>query len=141
MATLTVSFIPPNPVPANGFIVKYRKVGDSTYTRVLPNPTTAPVFITVADSSVSYEGIVQSDCGSGFTCPEISFTIAPTCNGINRKLVGGICEIGIKTYIGSTANTSGGYSCSYYYVFSDGSHTNSYIESNPAPCTLGAVVA
>jgi len=74
MATLTIDFTVPSPVPINGFIVKYRAVGTSTYTTVSPNPTSSPVVITGINSGTKYEGTIKSDCGNSSTSPEFAFT-------------------------------------------------------------------
>lgn len=66
MATnvLTISFTPPSPAPANGYIVKYRPYGSGgAYTQVMPNPTSSPVTISGLDDSVNqWEGTIESDC-------------------------------------------------------------------------------
>jgi len=72
MATLTIDFTAPTPVPVNGFSVKYRKIGTSTYSTVYPNPTTSPILITVP-AGESYEGVIKSDCGNASSSPETNF--------------------------------------------------------------------
>ena len=74
MSTLTITFTPPATAPADGYIVQYRAVGTSTYTTVSPNPTSSPVVITGVDGSLSYEGLIQASCGSGFSSDAIPFT-------------------------------------------------------------------
>ena len=64
MPTLTISFTPASPAPANGYIVQYRPVGRAYYTTVTPNPKTSPVLIEVPGKE-SYEGMIASDCGFG----------------------------------------------------------------------------
>lgn len=96
MATLQIDFTAPTPVPANGFVVKYRQVGTTPYTTVFPNPTSSPVIITIP-SGTSYEGTIKSDCGNSSTSPEFSFiaygsvainvpvgiTVTATCSNVN----------------------------------------------------------
>lgn len=71
MATLTLNFTPPSVAPVNGYIVKYRKVGDSAYTTISPNPTASPVIINGLDLG-DFEGTVQADCG-GLKSTELPF--------------------------------------------------------------------
>lgn len=73
MATLTIDFTVPIPAPVNGFIVKYRPVGTTTYTTVFPNPTASPIIVTVP-AGTAYEGTIKSDCGNSSTSPEFTFT-------------------------------------------------------------------
>jgi hypothetical protein len=74
MSTLTITFTPPATAPANGYIVQYRQVGTTPYTTVSPNPTASPVVITGVDGSESWEGLIQADCGSGFSSDALPFT-------------------------------------------------------------------
>ena len=76
MATLTINFTPASTPPANGYIVKYRKVGDPLYTVISPNPTASPVIVSGLISG-QYEGSVQSSCGSvnGAEIPFLSNTL------------------------------------------------------------------
>lgn len=64
MATLTINFSSNNQ-PTNGYIVKYRQVGTSSYTTMTPNPTGSPILITGLGAGLSYEGTIQADCGDG----------------------------------------------------------------------------
>jgi hypothetical protein len=64
MATLTITFSSDNN-PTNGYIVKYRQVGTTQYTKIEQNPTGSPIIITGLGSGVTYEGTIQGDCGNG----------------------------------------------------------------------------
>lgn len=75
MATLTISFTSPSPAPANGFLVKYRKAGDSTYTQVTPNSTTSPVVISGVDGTSAYEGFIQSLCTGSLASDNVQFSV------------------------------------------------------------------
>jgi hypothetical protein len=75
MATLTISFTPPSPAPANGFLVKYRKAGDSIYTQVTPNPTSSPVVISGVDGTSAYEGFIQSLCTGSLSSDNVQFSV------------------------------------------------------------------
>lgn len=84
MATITITFTPPSPVPANGYRVNYRKVGDTVYTTLSPNPTTSPVTITGVLAGVAYEGTIESDCGGTYSTPiSWSASAAPKCATIS----------------------------------------------------------
>lgn len=74
MPTLQIDFTVPSPAPVNGFIVKYRPIGTTTYTTVFPNPTSSPVLITIP-SGTGYEGTIKSDCGNGSGSPESNFVV------------------------------------------------------------------
>ena len=61
MATLSISFTPVNPAPANGYMVYYRPKGSGApYTTAIG--TSSPINITVTDGTIDYEGVVQSRC-------------------------------------------------------------------------------
>ena len=62
MATLTINFTNPSPLPNFGYKVLYRPVGGSTYTEVTPTPTQSPIIITGLSSSTNYEGTIQAMC-------------------------------------------------------------------------------
>lgn len=72
MAKLTLVFTPTSVPPANGYIVKYRKVGDPTYITLSPNPMTSPIEITGLAVG-QYEGTVQAFCGTGNLSAEVPF--------------------------------------------------------------------
>lgn len=74
MATLSISFTPPAPPPADGYSVKYREVGTGTWNNVTPNPTSSPVNITVANNK-QWEGTVSSQCSESLQSSEVSFTV------------------------------------------------------------------
>ena len=67
--TLSISFTPPSPVPADGYRVKYRPFGSSgAYTTVMPFPTASPVLIAGLDGSIlQWEGTIESDCDGTFS--------------------------------------------------------------------------
>lgn len=108
MPTLTIDFTVPSPVPTNGFVVKYRAVGTSTYTTMNPNPTNSPIVITGVAAGTSIEGTIKSDCGNSSTSPEYSFTACGS-NLINTAAgttVSNVCTAGIGTYYISNAYTT-----------------------------------
>ena len=73
MATLTINFVAPSPVPYGGFVVKYRAIGTSTYTTVSPNPVASPVVIPGVTAGTGYEGTISSNCGNGSQSASIGF--------------------------------------------------------------------
>jgi hypothetical protein len=75
MATITITFTPASPAPADGYVVKYREAGGGAYTDVLPNPTSSPVLITGLDDTKAYEGYIQSMCDDGFFSDPVSFSV------------------------------------------------------------------
>lgn len=62
MATITLH-LTSSSNPTNGYIVKYRQVGTTTYTTLQPYPTTLPIIISPVGAGVSYEGTIQPWCG------------------------------------------------------------------------------
>lgn len=122
MANLTITFTPPGTVPANGYIVKYKKVGDPTYITVTPNPISSPIVINGVDLGV-YEGTVQADCG-GYTSVEVPFT-AEGCPTITLEFYiteGSTSELANVEVL--ALNTSGPFT----YLWSDGQTTEIAID-------------
>lgn len=74
--SVSVSFTPANPAPANGYIVKWKKASQptSSYVQVLPNPTSSPVVIPNVSACEDINVIVQASCGPGFTSQEVTAT-------------------------------------------------------------------
>lgn len=62
-ATLQVGFSTPVVPPANGYIVKWRPVGTTTWNFVYQNQN--PIVITGVPSCFDIEGTIQADCGNG----------------------------------------------------------------------------
>lgn len=62
-ATLQVNFSTPEVPPANGYIVKWRPVGTTTWNHVFQNQN--PIVITGVPSCFDIEGTIQADCGDG----------------------------------------------------------------------------
>lgn len=63
--SLLISFTNASPTPANGYIVKWKRASDSTYTTVSPNPTSSPVSVSNVPACEDVDVIVQSSCGPG----------------------------------------------------------------------------
>lgn len=65
---ITIEFVPCEPAPVNGYLVKYRPFGSLEDYRVLtPNQTESPIVIVDNNDPAgeSYEGTIQGDCGGG----------------------------------------------------------------------------
>lgn len=70
--TIIIEFIPCEPAPANGYLVKYRPLGSlGEYRVVSPNQTESPIVIVDENDppGTSYEGTIQGDCGGGIFGP------------------------------------------------------------------------
>lgn len=132
MSTITINFTPPSPPCINGYKVIYRKVGDSSYTTLLPNVFTSPATITGIDLAFAYEGSIQSDCSNSIYSSLVTFSTLP-CTGIGKKVVGGICTTGIKQYLTSTPSGDE-FTCTYRYFFTDGTQSPTYTETSPVAC-------
>lgn len=76
--TLQIAFTAATPTPVNGYIVKWRAVGDTAYNTVSPNPTTSPVTIPNVPSCSGVEGTIQTNCGGGNTGTVQTFFVAGT---------------------------------------------------------------
>src|SRR5688572_2741065 len=66
--TIVIEFVPCEPAPVNGYLVKYRPFGSlEDYRVVEPNQTESPIVIVDENDppGTSYEGTIQGDCGGG----------------------------------------------------------------------------
>ena len=77
MGLVTLSFVIASPLPANGYLIKYKSASDVSYTTVVPNVTTSPISIPVPTNTEDYSGTIQADCGGGLLSAAAEF-IAPT---------------------------------------------------------------
>lgn len=59
---LTLTWTPPSPVPANGYIVYYRRVGSSTYSQIVVSEIESSVVISSVTPGYDYEGYIVSVC-------------------------------------------------------------------------------
>jgi YD repeat-containing protein len=67
-------------------------------------------------------------------------TLEINCGTVDKKVVNGICETGIKKYTGSVPNENGTYLCTYHYVWSDSSVSVDYTETNSNPCSIELLI-
>ncbi len=67
-----------------------------------------------------------------------NFTSCPQpCNLPNRKIINGICEMGVRIDTGSYFDSGTGlWTCIYHYQWSDGSYSIDYSEYNQQECPL-----
>lgn len=76
--SVTINFTEPAIKPANGYIVKYRIAGTSTYTTLSPNPMSSPAVIPNIESCANVEGTISTNC-DGNVGMSVSFVAsAPT---------------------------------------------------------------
>jgi hypothetical protein len=62
MASITISLDAPQTPFTGGYRVRYRKVGDTEYMLLAPNPTTTTITIPGVDGNYSYEGLIEGVC-------------------------------------------------------------------------------
>jgi len=62
--TAQITLTPPAIAPVNGYKVKWRVIGDSTWT-ILPNQFTNPINIVGVPSCYNIEVSIQADCDGG----------------------------------------------------------------------------
>ena len=137
MGSIIINFEPVDPPAINGYLIKYRRVGDSAYTTVMPNPMTSPVTINSVNNTFSYEGTIQSDCSNGILSTPVDFSVEP-CIGDNKKSINGVCEAGTRINMLSTPTENPNeYACTYQYMFTDGTMSPSYIEISSVNCVSG----
>lgn len=68
-------------------------------------------------------------------CPISTSCNSSNCTGVDKKCINNICETGTKVYESSIYYPRTGlWSCTYYYVWSDGSHSQAYTETSATNC-------
>lgn len=72
--TLQVNFTAPAIPPANGYVVKWRVVGETNWNTVTQNQN--PITIAGVPACFNIEGTIQADCGGGNLGNTIIFTAA-----------------------------------------------------------------
>ena len=71
--TLTVVFTSPDVAPANGYLVKWRPVGTTTWNTVTQNQN--PITIAGVPACYSIEGTIQANCGDGNLGSIVNFAV------------------------------------------------------------------
>jgi hypothetical protein len=88
LKTLRVSFTAPLSPPENGYRVRWRIVGTSTYTTAIGPFTTSPVEITNVPACENIEGTVEAICGSSYSSVA-SFTAAKEASSVCGNTISG----------------------------------------------------
>lgn len=108
--SIHISFTPPTIAPANGYLVKYRSVGDLVWSSV--NGVGSPIIIPSVLACANIEGTVQANCGGGntgmiasFLIPGIGFPL-PTASWSNYACSSGNASIKLNGNPGSTMRVS-----------------------------------
>lgn len=70
--TLQVSFVAPDIPPANGYLVKWRAVGETAWNEVTQYGN--PVVISGVPACFNIEGTIQANCGNGSFGLPINFS-------------------------------------------------------------------
>ena len=78
MAKIQITFTGPTPAPANGYRVQYKKTSVNDYTALGYNPTSSPIVISGLENGVSYNVLVESDCGNETYSPVVAVIATPT---------------------------------------------------------------
>jgi hypothetical protein len=88
--TITITFTPCQPTPANGYLVRYRPIGGGEYRTVGPFTSSPILFMTDLDPvGTSYEGFVVGDCGNGVTGLNVPWTAHNGASGPSESGGGG----------------------------------------------------
>lgn len=74
--TLQVSFTEPDIPPANGYVVKWRVVGETNWNTVNQNQN--PIQIAGVPACFNIEGTIQANCGNGNLGNIINFAVTGT---------------------------------------------------------------
>lgn len=78
MAKIQITFTGPTPAPSNGYRVQYKKTSVNDYTALGYNPTSSPIVISGLENGVSYNVLVESDCGNETFSPVVAVIATPT---------------------------------------------------------------
>ena len=88
LKTLRISFTAPNPVPDNGYRVKWRVVGTSTYTTATGPFTSSPVTLNNIPSCENVEGTVEAVCGATYSSVATFLAVKDTVYVCNASISG-----------------------------------------------------
>jgi hypothetical protein len=72
---VVVTFNAANPAPASGYVVKWKRASDTSYTTVSPNAATSPVTIFNVPACENINVSVESQCGPGFQSQPVTTTV------------------------------------------------------------------
>jgi len=115
---LTLQFAPPTIEPLNGYLVKWRAVGNTTWNTV-ENVITNPILIPNVPACYAIEGTIQADCGNGNLGKISSFAVsaaAKSCflytlgtNGTTYTYTSCSTNDSVSVTVGSTGVTVAAY--------------------------------
>lgn len=88
LKTLQISFTAPNPVPDNGYRVKWRVVGTTTYTTATGPFVNSPITLNNIPSCENVEGTVEAVCGATFSSVATFLATKETVYVCNASLSG-----------------------------------------------------
>lgn len=92
--TLQVAFVEPTIPPANGYVVKWRPVGTTTWNTVSQNQN--PVIIAGVPTCFNIEGTIQANCGDGNLGTPVVFAVTSSsseCRSIQ------LIQTAVYTYV------------------------------------------
>lgn len=81
--SIQIDFREPDVKPANGYLVKYRTVGTTTWNTLSPAPMSSPAIIPNVEACANIEGTISTNC-DGNLGASVSFVVSmnPTINSI-----------------------------------------------------------
>jgi hypothetical protein len=111
MATLYLTFTAPNPVPALGYLVKYRvNSPQGAFTSTVMPQSSGPIQISGLTSATVYDVEVYARCGVGenvtLSLVASDTTTTQTCNSYEINNPSGGAKTAVWRPCGSTLNTS-----------------------------------
>lgn len=81
----------------------------------------------------------HSVCFNAFCAPPAPPCTPSNCSGPNKKCINNVCEPGVKIYTSSIYNrVTHLWTCTYHYLWSDGSVSPDYTETSAASCNTEA---
>jgi hypothetical protein len=98
LKTLQISFTAPNPVPDNGYRVKWRVVGTTTYTTATGPFTNSPVVLNNIPACENVEGTVEAVCGATYSSVATFLATKDTVYVCNASLTGSTTSGSYYTY-------------------------------------------
>lgn len=88
LKTLRVSFTAPSPAPPNGYRVKWRVVGTTTYTTAVGPFTSSPASVTNVPACEDIEGTIEAVCGAVYSAVA-SFTAPKEASSVCGSTISG----------------------------------------------------
>lgn len=98
LKTLQVTFTAPNPVPDNGYRVKWRVVGSSTYTTAVGPFVNSPITLSNIPACENVEGTVEAVCGATYSSVATFLATKETVYVCNANVTGSVTSGTAYTY-------------------------------------------